>query len=310
MLYGIAALLAVIMVSGCATKVITITRPQPDGGDVINLRQSNQEKNFNKLEKSFHKQIARAERIAPDSEKVGKLRSEYQKIKRLHELHMEESIDKLPDTFVNSIGITMKLIKPGTFMMGSLRGSGSFGEYPAHKVTITKPFYIGVYEVTGRQYSRIMGGPGTPSPKVEVSWHDAMAFCKRLSEKEGATYTLPTEAQWEYTCRAGTTTEYNFGDQWNMAASLRPNPWGIYDMHGNVYEWCRDWYGGYPSGHVTDPEGPSSGTARVYRGGILMSRSAGYCRSASRSPGMPGNYYTPSSLYGGSPLGFRLARTP
>ena len=266
LLNGIAALLAVIMVSGCCGVT---TRPQPDGGDVINLRQSPQAEKFNRLEKSFHEQINHAEKIAPGSEKVRTLKSEYQKIKRLWEIYLEENIDKLPDTFVNSVGITMKLIKPGTFMRWR------------HKIIITKPFYIGVYEVTGRQYSKIMGGPDLPSPKVKVSWNEAMAFCRRLSEKEGATYTLPTEAQWEYACRAGTKTRFSFGDQWNRLAILRPNPWGLYDMHGNVWEWCKDWYGDYPSGDVTDPEGPPLGSFRVLRGGswgghcILRMRSLG-----------------------------------
>ena len=298
LLYGIAVMLVLIMVSGCAVTG-TITRPQPDSGGVINPWQFAQVEKFNRLEKSFHEKIARAEQIAPGFEKVGKLKSEYQKIKRLWELHLEESIDKLPDTFVNSIGITMKLIKPGTFTMGGLAGGGETYEYPTHKVTITKPFYIGVYEVTGRQYSRIMGGPDTPSPKVNVSWNDAMVFCKRLSEKEGTIYTLPTEAQWEYACCAGTTTKYSFGDQWNNAASRRPNPWGLYDMHGNVWEWCKDWYGDYLSGHVTDPKGPSSGSCRVGRGGNWGSSARG-CRSAYRYSSTPG--------YRRGSLGFRLAR--
>ena len=295
LLYGIAALFAVIMVSGCAGVTI---RPQPDGGDVINLFQLTQAEKFNRLEQSFHEQIARAERIVPGSEKVRKLKSEYQKIKRLWELHLEEIVEKLPDTFVNSIGITMKLIKPGTFTMGSLTSGGYADEYPAHKVTITKPFYIGVYEITGRQYSQIMGGTDTPSPKTRVSWNEAMAFCKRLSEKEGTTYTLPTEAQWEYACRAGTTTKYSFGNQWTNAASLRPNPWGIYDMHGNVWEWCQDWYGGYTSGHIVDPKGPSSGSDRVLRGGS-WDDNAGGLRSAYRRRGDPDN--------GSHDYGFRVA---
>ena len=294
LLYGIAALLAVIVAGGC-----TITRIQPDSGDVINLRQSTQVEKFNKLENSFHEQIARAEKIAPDSEKVRRLKSEYQKIKRLWELRLEENIDKLPDTYVNSVGITMKLIKPGAFMMGSFMGGGPANEYPAHKVTITKPFYIGVYEVTGRQYSKIMGGADTPSPRVNISWNDAMTFCKRLSEREGVTYTLPTEAQWEYACRAGTATKYSFGNGYNKAAARQPNPWGLYDMHGNVWEWCQDWYGGYASGHVTDPKGPSSGTYRVLRGGS-WDHFARDVRSASRY-----RNYPDLRLFS---IGFRVAR--
>ena len=306
LLYGIAVLLVLIMVSGCVAggaittrRDVITTRPQPDGGDVINPQQFTQVEKFNKLEKSFHEQIARAERIAPDSEKVKKLKSEYWKIKRLWELQLDENTNKLPDTFVNSIGITMKLIKPGTFTMGGLAGGGDPDEYPTHKVTITKPFYIGVYEVTGRQYSRIMGGTDTLSPKVNVTWNDAMTFCKRLSEKEAATYTLPTEAQWEYACRAGTTTKYSFGDKWNRTASLRPNPWSIYDMHGNVWEWCEDWYGDYPSGHVTNPKGPSSGAGRVVRGGSWYD-SPWYIRSANRRWSYPDGR--------GHNIGFRLIR--
>ncbi|MCD6364834.1 MAG: formylglycine-generating enzyme family protein [Planctomycetes bacterium] len=204
----------------------------------------------------------------------------------------------LPETFVNSVGITMKLIQPGKFLMGSANGGSD--EMPVHEVEITQPFYMGVYEVTGAQYARVMGGSGGPAPKTWVSWNQATEFCKRLSAMEGARYMLPTEAQWEYACRAGTQTAYSFGESWSSQAAKGPNPWGLYDMHGNVLEWCSDWYGPYSSGNQRDPTGPSSGSYRVGRGGD-WDRSARYCRSAVRYWRMPGRRI--------GVLGFRLLRT-
>jgi len=191
----------------------------------------------------------------------------------------------------NSIDVEMKLIPAGTFTMGQAGGEPSVA---AHQVMLTKPFYIGVYEVTNAQWRRVMGG--VPSkwrdddrPVERVSEKDVAAFCQKLSalpeEREaGLVYRLPTEAEWEYACRAGKPTEYSFGDeesslgeygwfdgnsgqQTHPVGQKKPNAWGLFDMHGNVWEWCSDWYGDYLNGEATDPTGPSSGPYRGFRGG-------------------------------------------
>jgi len=158
---------------------------------------------------------------------------------------------------------------------------------------------------------------GDDCPVEQVSWDDAQEFIRKLNQKEGAdNYRLPTEAEWEYACRAGSTTAYCFGDDesrlkeyaWydknsdsktHPVGLLKPNAWGLYDMHGNVWEWCQDWYGDYPSDAATDPIGATVGSYRVLRGGS-WSYFARYCRAAYRdaySPGGRRNYY-----------GFRLVR--
>ena len=158
-----------------------------------------------------------------------------------------------------------------------------------HEVTITKPFYMGKYVVTQEQYEAIMGNnpshfKGAQNPVEMVSWDDAQAFCQKLSKKSGKTVRLPTEAEWEYACRAGTSTKYYSGDSeedlkrvaWYEANSndtthpvgqKEPNKFGLYDMHGNVWQWCQDWYGDYTANEVADPQGPAQGASRVLRGG-------------------------------------------
>jgi formylglycine-generating enzyme required for sulfatase activity len=206
---------------------------------------------------------------------------------------------------VNSIGMSLKLIPAGSFLMGSETG---YGEKPVHKVTLTEPYYIGVHEVTQEQYERIMGKnlslfKGPDNPAEQVSWADAMAFCQKLSalpseRAAGRVYRLPTEAEWEYACRAGNDTAYSFGDDAQMLGEYawfrdnsgktthsvgqkKPNAWGLYDMHGNVHEWCSDWYGDYPNGAVSDPVGPREGLFLVLRGGSWIDGAAD-CRSAFR----------------------------
>ncbi|MCX5653823.1 MAG: formylglycine-generating enzyme family protein [Planctomycetota bacterium] len=198
-------------------------------------------------------------------------------------------------------GVTVKmaLIPAGKFVMGEEGGR--------HDVTISKPFYMGVTEVTQAQYEAIMGtNPSkftSPAYSVEhVSWDDAALFCRKLSEKTGRTVRLPTEAEWEYACRAGTKTRFSFGDSdkdladyaWysdnsgrktHPVGQKKPNAWGLYDMHGNVDEMCADWYAeNLPKEAVTDPQGPTSGTYRVSRGGA-WGASSHYCRSAARFEG-------------------------
>ena len=233
----------------------------------------------------------------------------------------------------NSIGIKLLLISKGTFMMGSPESEEGRRENESqHEVTISNDYYLGAYEVTQTQYQTVIGN--NPScyqgalvgnqnadlPVENVSLDDAVEFCKKLSElpeekKAGRVYLLPTEAQWEYACRAGSKTIYSFDDEegllpeygWfkrnssqrtHTVGLLEPNAWGLYDMHGNVWEWCSDWYGEYPKGAVSDPTGPTMGTDRVNRGGCWLYLAAN-CRSASRN-------WAKSSYQDGL-LGFRVA---
>jgi formylglycine-generating enzyme required for sulfatase activity len=173
-------------------------------------------------------------------------------------------------------------------------------------VRITRPFYLGRYDVTQREWQKLMGAnpskfPGEDNPVEEVSWEDAKAFLA----KAGGGLTLPTEAQWEYACRAGTDTPYSFGQGVNNlnryawfsgdggnhthpVGLTAPNPWELADMHGNVRQWCADWYDSeyYKSSPTDDPQGPASGAFRVARGGSWMNLPQG-CRSASRDWGAP-----------------------
>jgi formylglycine-generating enzyme required for sulfatase activity len=225
----------------------------------------------------------------------------------------------------NSIGMKLALIPAGEFMMGSPESEKdrSSDEYQ-HKVRITKPFYLGVYEVTQAEYEKVMGEnpsgfKGAANPVEQVSWDDANEFCRRLSAKEGKTYRLPTEAEWEYACRAGSTTPYSFGHDaaslgeyaWygNNSDSTHPvgekkgNAWGLHDMHGNVWEWCQDWYDSdyYRELPVDDPQRSETASGRVLRGGYwaIVAR---YCRAACR--------YRDEPQDRGDHLGFRVAAVP
>jgi len=163
---------------------------------------------------------------------------------------------------------------------------------------------MGVTEVTQAQYEAVMGTnpsnhKGATNPVESLSWDDAAEFCRGLSGKTRKTFRLPTEAEWEYACRAGSKTRFSFGDSesalgdyaWHKGncggktqpvAQKKPNAWGLYDMHGNVWEWCADWLGSYPTGPSTDPQGPTSGRLRVLRGGAWANGGPGYFRCASR----------------------------
>ncbi len=211
-------------------------------------------------------------------------------------------------------------IPAGSFLMG----------YPAdetarlaietqHRVTLTKGFLVGVYLVTQAQWRAVMGDnpsyfEGDDRPVEMVSWEDCQEFCKQLNLKAGrAAYRLPTEAEWEYACRAGTTTPFSFGEtvspeqvnydghhpygkgrkgqyrqQTTPVGSFPANAWGLYDMHGNVWEWCQDWYGPYPQNNSTDPQGSINGKARVLRGGSWVD-GASYCHAAYRGRFEPGS---------------------
>ncbi|MEA1936213.1 MAG: formylglycine-generating enzyme family protein [Thermodesulfobacteriota bacterium] len=211
---------------------------------------------------------------------------------------------------VPSINYKMVYLKPGTFMMGSPSSeSKRDSDERQHKVTLTKGFYMGTTEVTQKQWRTIMGNnpsnfKGDNRPVESVSWNDAKEFIRKLKQREGTdTYRLPTEAEWEYACRAGSKSRFCFGDSdsglggyaWyrsnsssktHPVAGKKPNAWGLYDMHGNVWEWCEDWYGKYPSSHVTDPKEHSSGSYRVLRGGSWLSY-ARSIRSANHSRNNP-----------------------
>ena len=235
------------------------------------------------------------------------------------------------------------LIPAGTFQRGSPEGeSGRYDDEKQHQVTISQPFYLQTTPVTQGQWQILMGDNpshfqqcGEDCPVETVSWDDAQEFIKKLNELEKIDkYYLPTEAEWEYACRAGSTNKWCFGqdeaklgeyawyddgyrpktdrglwhyDESERASHLKtypvgqkkPNAWGLYDVHGNVWEWCQDWYGEYPAGPVTDPQGPPSGEHRVLRGGS-WGYDARSSRSASRYDNIPGDRF--------SYLGFRVAR--
>jgi formylglycine-generating enzyme required for sulfatase activity len=238
--------------------------------------------------------------------------------------------------YTNSIGMKLVRIEPGQFQMGQekrlvpevlpiieggdrggrfdLLYDGDYDEKPVHKVKITRPFYMATLEVTNKQYELFDPGHKQYRGKHElstdddeaviyVSWYDAVTYCQWLSDKEGIPYRLPTEAEWEYACRAGTTTNYYTGDilpeQYTNKPGNRclvktkiyvgktpPNAWGLYDMHGNVEEWCYDWYGPYQKKTQTDPVGYVDGDFRVSRGGSFGTY-AYFLRSANRMGTLP-----------------------
>ena len=219
--------------------------------------------------------------------------------------------------------IAMVWIAPGTFLMSGTHGAGDDTQ-----VTLTRGYWLGQTEVTQGQWQAVVERVPVPSffrgsdrPVERVGWDLVMEFCGNLTQRERVAgrlpadyvYTLPTEAQWEYACRAGTTGIYagevaamawydaNSGGETHPVAQKQPNAWGLYDMHGNVQEWCADWYCGYAGGWVRDPTGPTLGQFRVLRGGH-WGNSAGLCRSAFRQ-------WNPTTG-GNLTIGFRLALAP
>lgn len=230
---------------------------------------------------------------------------------------------------VNSVSFNVVWCPPGTFIMGSPTNEvDRDDDETQHRVTLTKGFWMMETEVTQELYEAVMGNNPSyfkePKCPVEtVSWYSAVEFSEKLTALTGKTFTLPTEAEWEYAARAGTTTVFYYGDSLDSSManfdgnypygdgakdvnrertidvkSFKPNAWGLYDMHGNVWEWCLDWYGEY-SGDATDPQGPAVGSGRVFRGGSWAYYGRG-CRSASRY-----GYYPDFGISG---LGFRLVR--
>jgi formylglycine-generating enzyme required for sulfatase activity len=228
------------------------------------------------------------------------------------------------EVVANSLGMKFAWIPRGTFHMGSLPSEGGWDDETQHRVTLTRGFWLGVYPVTQAQWCAVMGrNPSRPSrnqgdelPVINVSWDDCQEFCKTLTVRDGKLHRLPTEAEREYACRAGTTTPFSFGEvitteqanydgnhtygsgkrgenrrEMTRVGIFPPNAWGLYDMHGNVREWCADWYGKYSNAAVRDPAGPETGSDRVIRGGSWNS-SPRRCRSAARGRQPPGDVRT------------------
>jgi len=217
-----------------------------------------------------------------------------------------------------NLGLQLNWIPAGTFVMGSPADEPERkSDEQQHTVTISRPFYLGAALVTAAEYRIVTGGPPAHGREgelpAEVTWSDAARFCNALSKNTGRNFRLPTEAEWEYACRAGTTTPFNTGaiittDQANFdgkfvypggqpgeyrrgptpVRTFKPNAWGLFDTHGNAYQWCSDWYGPYPSGAVTDPQGPDAGNTRVIRGGKYGSGPR-YIRSGARYSYNPNN---------------------
>ena len=215
--------------------------------------------------------------------------------------YIDYSAIKVETFYVNGVSFEMVYVEGGTFDMGATTEQGSDAdsdEYPVHSVTLSG-YYIGMYEVTQELWEAVMGSnpswfKGAQNPVERVSWNDCQNFIKKLNSLTGRTFRLPTEAEWEYAARGGNQSRHykysgsgnignvawyydNSGSSTHAVGTKSPNELGIYDMSGNVYEWCSDWYGGYSAGAQTNPQGPSAGSGRVLRGGSWGSL-AGNCR--------------------------------
>jgi formylglycine-generating enzyme required for sulfatase activity len=234
----------------------------------------------------------------------------------------EKQAKLLEEDLGKGVKLEMVLVPAGKFMMGSPKKEvGRYGDETQHEVTLTKPFYMGKYEVTQEQWESVMGDnpssrtKGAKYPVTDVSWEDCQEFIKNLNGITKGKYRLPTESEWEYACRAGITIAYSFGAKITPkdanyydsklgkpveVGSYKPNAFGLYDMHGNVWEWCEDWKADYPKGAVIDPKGPAKGSGRVLRGGSFLNY-VSEARSSYRFD------LSPTNRYNG--VGFRLART-
>jgi len=211
--------------------------------------------------------------------------------------------------------IELVLIPGGSFRMGSTSSEAYGDEQPVHQVTLSS-FHIGKYPVTQRQWRAVMGKnpsrfKGKDRPVEQVSWDDVQEFIQKLNQLTGKRYRLPTEAEWEYAARGGTSGDRygniediawyddNSGGSTQPVGVKQPNAYGLYDMLGNVWEWCQDWYGSYTSSAKTNPTGPSSGSGRVYRGGSWF--------DDARGVGAPYRDSIDYTDYRSIDLGFRLA---
>jgi uncharacterized protein (TIGR02996 family) len=244
-------------------------------------------------------------------------------------------------TLTNSVGMELALILAGKFLMGSPESEADRydDEGPQHEVEITRPFYLGIYPVTQEQYRKVAGknpsyftrkrGGGPNHPVEQMSWEEAVEFCRKLSDRPeekaaGRTYRLPTEAEWEYSCRGGANSSspfffgsslsptqatfdgrYPYGgaatgpylQRTTPVGSYQPNAFGLFDTHGNVWEWCQDWFAAYTREAAKDPTGHTTGSSRVLRGGSWLNFGRN-CRAAYRNRGEPGDR--------GSDIGFRV----
>ncbi len=228
---------------------------------------------------------------------------------------LAKSLGKLIEAKIDlgkGVKLEMILIPAGKFMMGDPGKD--------HEVSLTKPFYMGKYEVTQEQWQVIMGSnpsekKGVKWPVGNLSWNDCQDFIQKLNAKTKGGYRLPTEAEWEYACRAGTTTAYAFGDSITLGdanfgpggksvtvGSYKPNRFGLYDMHGYVWEWCEDWVAAYPEESITDPKGPVSGEYRILRGGGFNNNKLSARSSLRNNDSAPTRTLTD--------FGFRLVGTP
>ena len=244
--------------------------------------------------------------------RTGKVKDEEKKAKPILQVDLGKGVK-----------LEMLLIPAGKFMMGSPESEvGRKSDETLHEVTLSKPFYMGKYEVTQEQWQAVMGNnpsrtKGAKLPVTNVSWNDCQDYIKKLNGKTNGGYRLPSEAEWEYACRAGTKTAYAFGnsitksdvsfgkDSTMVVGSYKTNFFGLYDMHGNVLEFCQDWFESYPVGSETDPQGPPMGQAKVVRGGSYHKNTNPlFTRSAMRF----GAGRSPSNS--DIDLGFRLAKTP
>jgi len=243
------------------------------------------------------------------------LKEQLAELEEMEETEPAKQEEELPQSFTNSLGMEFVLIPAGTFMMGSPEDEPERKSIETlHQVTISQSFYMAATPVTQREWVTIMGNNpsyfrknGEDCPVEQVSWNDAQKFIKQLNQREERNYRLPSEAEWEYACRAGTTTPFNTGNclstddanyngnypykncpkgkyrkRTTPVKKFTPNAWGLYDMHGNVWEWCQDDYDDYPSTSVVDPTGSTTGSFRVSRGGS-WNFIASYCRSANRN---------------------------
>jgi len=254
----------------------------------------------------------------PDKTKMNKIPQPVEPVEKKPLISIEEITS-------STLGAKFVLIPAGTFMMGSPSNEqGRDNDEILHQVTISRSFFMQTTEVTQGQWKRVMennpshfNSCGDDCPVENVSWKNVQEFISKLNRMEGNNqYRLPTEAEWEYAARAETTTRFHSGNSnkdlsnvgWykenaesktHAVEQKNPNAFGLYDMHGNVWEWVQDWKGVYPSSHIIDPEGPPSGSIRVMRGGSWR-HGAKFCRSAYRSNRYPG--------FRDSRMGFRLLR--